>query len=79
MTTDDGARDAEAGEPVAELADLAEAPSDRFLSNVLDGIQRRQATAQALEFSWWGLTGFVAELLQSLFRALGVKDEDGRS
>jgi len=71
---DPAARD-DAGEPVRELAELREEPSDRFLHQVMDGINARQTSARALELSWWGVTHLILELIDSLFQAIGVKDE----
>ncbi len=71
---DSHARD-DAGEPVRELAELREAPSERFLGQVMDGINARQTSARALELSWWGVTNLILELIDSLFQAIGVRDE----
>jgi len=65
----------DAGEPVRELAELRQEPSDRFLGQVLDGINSRQTTARALEMSWWGITGLVLELVDALFQAVGGRDD----
>ena len=62
------------GEPIEQLAALREPASDRFLSHVLDGINQRQTTSRALEMSWWGLTGLLMELVDTLFRALGIRE-----
>lgn len=70
----DGTPD-EAGEPVRELAELREEPSDHFLGHVMDGINARQTSARAVEMSWWGVTHLLLELIDSLFQAIGVRDE----
>jgi hypothetical protein len=69
----------DAGEPVQELAGLGETPSERFLERVLEGVHRRRAASQVIELGWWGLTGFLAEILQAVVRALGMKDGSERS
>ena len=63
------------GEPVRELEKLREEPSDRFLLNVLDGINARQTSTQALEMSWWGMTGLLTEFIDTLFRTLGLRED----
>jgi hypothetical protein len=78
--TDDTANPAGDGTPIAELASLREEPSPRFLAQVLDGINTRQTASRALEMSWWGLTGLLMELVDTLFRALGLREtSDGDS
>ena len=62
-----------AGEPVRELAELRQEPSDRFLGSVLDGINARQTTTRAIEMSWWGVTHRFLELVDSLFQAIGIR------
>ena len=65
----------EAGEPVRELAELREEPGPRFLGGVLDGINTRQTGARAVELAWWGVSGLIMELLDTLFHAIGVRDD----
>lgn len=67
---DDGA-----GEPVLELAELREEPSEVFLARVMDGVNARQTSARAIEMSWWGVTQLFTELTGALFAALGVRDD----
>ena len=62
------------GEPVAQLAALREDPSPRLLAHVLEGINQRQTTARAIEMSWWGFTALVMELVDTMFRALGLRE-----
>jgi hypothetical protein len=64
-----------AGEPVAELAQLREEPSPEFLGHVLDGINARQTSTQALEMHWWGITQLIGEIADTLFRALGLRED----
>ncbi len=62
------------GEPVAQLAALREDPSPRLLAHVLEGINQRQTTARAIEMSWWGFTALVMELVDTMCRALGMRE-----
>lgn len=66
------------GQPIEELAKLREDPSDRFPGHVLDGINRRMLTAQAMETSWVGITRVLMEYIQMLMSALGVRDTDDK-
>jgi hypothetical protein len=45
---------------------------------VLDGVDRRQTTSQALEIAWWGWTSLVLEFVQGLFQVLGVREDKVR-
>jgi hypothetical protein len=65
----------DAGEPVRELAELRQEPSARFMGNVMDGINARQTTTRVIEMSWWGVTHLILELIESLFRTIGVRDD----
>lgn len=65
-------------ERLPQLARAGETPSERFLDNVLDGINARQTSTQALEMSWWGLTGLVFEMIDTLFRAVGLREDDDK-
>lgn len=65
----------EAGVPVRELADLREQPSARFVEHVLGVIDARQTTTQAVEMSWWGVTGLLMEFVDQLFRAMGLRED----
>lgn len=70
--------DIDTGEPVAELAGLSDEPSSRFVPNVLDGINRRQTFAQALEITWWGLSRMLTEFVQAILQTIGVREEKDR-
>lgn len=72
--SDDAKTGDDTGEPIARLAALREDPSPRFLAQVLDGINQRQTTTRAVEMSWWGVTGLLMELVDTLFRALGIRE-----
>ena len=78
MTDDPVPEDVDAGEPLAELADLAEPLSPTFVENVLDGVARRQTSSRMLEVVWWGWTSLLLEMIQVLFKALGVRDTSER-
>lgn len=64
------------GRPIEALANLREEPSPRLLANVLDVINTRQTSSQAMEIGWWGMTTFVLEMILNVFRALGTNDDD---
>ena len=66
----------DAGEPVRELADLREQPSPQFVEQVLGVIDARQTATQAVEMSWWGVTGLLMEFLDQLFRTLGLREDE---
>lgn len=70
--------DADAGTPIAELTDLGESPSPRFVSKVLDGVNRRQTAGRMLELAWWGWTSLVLEMVRALFGALGAREDSRR-
>ena len=75
---EDRGRDPVAGEPVEQLAELREDPSPEFIGQILDGINARQTTTQVLEIQWWGITHLLGEIADTLFRALGLReDSDG--
>jgi hypothetical protein len=64
------------GEPITELADLKESPSEEFASRVLDGVNRRMLAADTVESSWWGITKLFLEYFQMLLRSLGIRDTE---
>jgi len=66
------------GQPIEELAQLREEPSDQFPVHVLDGINRRMLTAQTMETSWVGITRVLMEYIQMLMSALGVRESDDK-
>ena len=70
-----GGADEEPGPPIAELADLREEPSPRFINGVMDGINRRQTGTQFAELSWWGMTGFLMEFVRVLYRCIRPGDD----
>lgn len=72
--SDDANTGNDAGQPIEQLASLREDPSARFLAQVLDGINQRQTTSRAVEMTWWGFTGLLMELVDTLFRALGIRE-----
>ncbi len=63
----------EADERIRELAELREEPSARFVGQVMDGINARQTSAQAIEMTWWGATKLVFELIESFLDAVGLR------
>ena len=69
------AGDVDPGPPIPELAELSDSPSPRFVQDVLDGVNRRQASSQMVEVVWWGWTSLVLEMMQGLFKALRIHDE----
>jgi hypothetical protein len=72
----------EAGAPVRVLGELHEQPSEEFLGKVLDVINARQTSGQAVEMFGWGATKLVLELFESFLGAVGIRphghDEESR-
>ncbi len=58
------------GDPVAEIAMLAESPSERFLRRIRRSILRRISTSQFLEFALPMVLSFLREIGALLFGAL---------
>jgi hypothetical protein len=65
------------GAPLPELATLEEPASDRLLDHVLQAIDARQTSDTALELGWWGLTGWLHEMVDFLGRTLGLVRDGG--
>ena len=70
---DAGASPDEAGRPVRVLGDLQEETSPQFVGKVLDVINARQTSSQAVEMFGWGATKLVFELIESFLGAIGLR------
>ncbi|MBZ0269044.1 hypothetical protein K8I85_12870 [bacterium] len=62
--------DRDLGEPIAELAVLAETPENGFLDRIRRGILRRIAGVQFLEFAFEHVLGFLREIGELIFGAM---------
>ena len=63
----------DAGRPVRVLGGLEEEPSAQFVGKVLDVINARQTSSQAVEMFGWGATKLVFELIESFLGAIGLR------
>ena len=71
MTDQTPPDDIDPGAPVEEIVALREAPSEGFLVRVRDGILRRVAGTQALDFAVSGFLDFLKEMGELFFGIFG--------
>ena len=72
--------DIDPGEPVAELAGLAEPPSSGFLGRIRRGIQLKVLASDVMELAFSASWRFLQEIADLIFGALGSsRPNDGDS
>ena len=64
--------DIDPGEPIAELAELAEEPRADFVERLWGRIERRQLGGQLTEMTWKGAISVLAEYLEMVLQLLGT-------
>ncbi len=63
------------GEPIAELRELEEIPSEGFVGRLMNTLRRRDLSSQLATLSWSGLAAVAMEFLQILFSAFSTNGE----
>ncbi len=64
------------GEPIAELGQLAEAPSAGFLERLRRSLQRRSLGSQLASLGWSGLGAVLLEFLRMIYALFENKPTD---
>ena len=62
------------GEPIAELADVAEDPAPGFVNRLWGRIERRRLGGELADLTWQGLVAIVVEYLGVVFDLLRVPE-----